>query len=254
MIKSQFIISAALVLGIVRSVCGMPYTGSVDAQRAGLYLVGSYGDFYVYGEPVTANLEASIDPAGPQITFDKYEIVMKPFTTTLTDSFPVGLGNNVTVKTTINFDQIVSDVDNWGPMTLTPESGGVYSITWPSLPTAMTTTVTGSYTVEGPTETKSGTFSKELRPHTATPPARWSLNATDYPSSVTLMNDNTLQWNATYEPYLITETVDALDVSVSMGGRYALFGDTVLSVPEPASLAMLGLGGLALIRRKRHIA
>lgn len=228
-----------------------PFMGSTTADRAGLYFVGTYGDFYIYEQSVCAAVTASVDEASNQISFDRYQIVMQPFVATLTDSFPVSLGDNVVVTTTIYFDEVVSAVDDWGPFDLVPEAGGTFAIAWEDLPAAMTTTVTGSYTVEGPTETRSGSFSKELRPYTARPPDRWSLDASGYPDSMRLVGCNTLQWNATYAPYLIDEFVDNVAVEVSMGGRYARFDDLLITrVPEPATLCLLAVGGLVMIRRR----
>ena len=47
--------------------------------------------------------------------------------------------------------------------------------------------------------------------------------------------------------------IDAVKIDVSGIGGYAIYtdGDYTVLIPEPATMLLLGLGSLAMIRRKR---
>ena len=65
----------------------------------------------------------------------------------------------------------------------------------------------------------------------------WTMDATDYADMVAL-------GNRTGDVYFPADTVDDLSSAV-------LLGEYAVRVPAPASAALLGLGGLAAIRRRR---
>ena len=61
-------------------------------------------------------------------------------------------------------------------------------------------------------------------------------------------------WTQVSVPYVATAADDGDNIQIgfsSPGGGYKFVVDDVHLIPEPATMMMLGLGGLALIRRKR---
>ena len=79
--------------------------------------------------------------------------------------------------------------------------------------------------------------------------ATWSLTCGDSISGLGYNGDNA---NAQQTPYTLTGTADvdgALELTVS--GSWRLNGFEVVAVPEPSTFALVGLAGLALLRRRR---
>lgn len=77
-----------------------------------------------------------------------------------------------------------------------------------------------------------------------------SWNYVGYQWITLLTPPNSGQWTSFVQAFTTPAGAAYAEVKFVMGGWGTLYVDNVSVVPEPASLLMLGLGGLALVRRK----
>ena len=144
-----------------------------------------------------------------------------------------------------------------GPLTLTPGTAGTYVIGQGPYPADWGFSVTGSYTVAGPTQTVSGTFSKPrtiYQYNSTSLYPRWNLDAASYPGTVSLSGEQLVSWNSTDVPYEINTVVDGVGINVYTGGSYYQFLSplTLTPVPEPTPLVFLALTYAAMLLLKRQ--
>lgn len=224
-----------------------------------------------YGGPTTLFLSpdisivVDINDAAPTLTFDTIQIHVPAFSTSNTVTFTTGLGQTTDVTTVINYDPITITANGSQALSLTPTTGGNFTIATPTLAFFPTLALSGNYSVTGPTQSATGSFlTPTLNAGFGVAGFRWNTyNSTGYPNTGQLTGPQmgpTLQrtrWGSFGS--ILDETVDGAHVTASLGNlqlNAVNFGTINLaaSVPEPTSLALFGLGTLWLGARRRRLA
>ena len=235
--------------------------GAVHAGLTGGGTVGLNRD-WAEGEFTTT---VSFDWDAPNMVFGESCIQTPAFHSTGSKTFTVGPGQVKTIDVAIWADSIRLCAGAVGPVSLTPSTLGYYDV---DDPTGLNNGEYGSfqgtailacrYEIAGPTETAQGSFDPaELRLHPGYDMRFYKfthVSTSGYPDQVVLTNPWS-EWGeiglALSEPRQVRHTVDGIDVTVSLGHVELRLAENVTLVPEPATLALLALGGLALLRRKR---
>lgn len=216
--------------------------------------------------------QISVNPSALTLNFDLLSVSTQAAQIVQTQSFTVGFGAAKTVVTTINIDSLNLSFSNLnGSHSLSPASGGVYNISdtfnlqnggnWLvglHLSGGITGSLTGSYTIQGPTQSASGTFTQPILFENnwlqnnsilaSTLPS--GLDTNGYPDQVSFTN--ALSFALHLKPQtsnFVSGTVDG--VAVQTGIQYFALsvpaaGVTLAAVPEPSTYAAIA-GVIALV-------
>lgn len=254
-------IALAVLVGTLqpRSSCGEIYTGLSENNAGAIQVTSTAYDVssmdHVGADMVsTSGWAVSIDWKASTITLQNASLSATGGTLDLVDSFTVGPGQTAEIFTHLSFDSLslfLAESETYG---LVPETNGFYSISrnYSTSLRFRDVMLSGSYEVIGPTETRSGTF--EVTGDVVSPIIdRFNRIDTDsYPHYLTAGYFGSYMFADDLTPGLVVDvTVDGVDVDVALN-FIGFDSNTFRLVPEPATLSLLMLGGLALVRRRRR--
>jgi hypothetical protein len=185
-----------------------------------VYVIGSFGDFFIYDQGgARADIAATVDDAGPSLTYDRQAFFTRPLTRYFQRAFTVGLGKTVDVTLSLTFNRISTAQLNFGPLDLTPTAGAAYDVEYRAYPAAWSYDVSGSYTLTGPTQTASGTFRKTRHIYLNNRNPVWDFDSAGYPDESSLVGRQLMQWTSSDAPQLIDATVDGAHILLTSGGE-----------------------------------
>lgn len=242
----------------------------------------------------SVGFQITVNPTALTLTFDSLQLATAPFTISRTSTITVGFGQTKTFTETYAVNPIRWTLSDSHVETLTPAQDGNYNIvaSFYSPPLVYdiadayisgSALATGTYSIQGPTETVSGSFSQTL---TAAAHLPFSavylptiLDTSNYPHSLDLGAVGDHFWFSFVSGTLpISTTVDGVSIQTGLGSAGSAFNQflqaivytsnstTPISlyqgslapltlVPEPASAALVaGSSGLAVawfFRRRR---
>lgn len=216
---------------------------------------GSYGNDYVwYPQPMTAEVLATIDTLRSEFTYDRLKFTTGQVVVTLSQEFTSPAGQPLQITTTLTFDPASASLTDLGPFNLTEYPGRVYDIAHTGYPDSWSFQATGTYRVEGPTETISGSFSEPrtvfqggLYPH-----AHWDLHTISHPDEYELIPTKLAGFQSVEGQPIVDVTVDGVPIQVDCKGSVFRFDDPLplTRIPEPTTLALLPLAPIAFRRRR----
>ena len=211
--------------------------------------------------PATRNTDVSIDPVGPTSFYHSlsYTLSQQATVTWTVSRLVPGTFDMVPITTTVTIDPVTASKTDLGPQTLL-QSVGTSLFTEPGLVGSGADlfdplTVTGSFSVTGPTETFSDSFSATFDPHSV---SGYRYDVLDFPNTVQVKRHNLgTRWSN--PPFVLFDgTVDGVPWDVELDRIIFDGGDADFStlVPEPSSLVLLGMSTLSLLalawRRRRR--
>jgi hypothetical protein len=210
------------------------------------------------------NLDFSVDPVARSIFFHQAGVEIQPFTSVQTESFlvPGSFTELRTITTTLNFDEITPLATNVGPLSLISNVGTKFEIEdyrGDDRGGFVSTTLTGSFLVQGPTQTFSGPFSI-LLPASGYPyqfgTDHGIVDFANFPGSAAIdLSPRIYTVNFQSFPHyadIFSGTVDGIPLDVKMlRVEVQLAPLMAVAVPEPAACAM-ALIACALIERHRR--
>lgn len=217
---------------------------------------GTYGDTGTNNaDTAELGLSLTLDPDALQLEYNHFKFSSNGFDLSFSKLFNVGLGRNVTITTDIHVDPFTIIADPLRldvPLSLVsvPQPGRFLLAGGPvfAFPNFF---LTGDYTLAGPTETQSGTFSLLFTISSDRGLRNFVLDSNNYPMSIRLLNDGPQA--VLHNGLFGTDfggTVDGVNIAFDFRA-VGLNADpvTLANVPEPASVTMLLLGGLLLFYR-----
>jgi len=239
------------------------FSSSTEYSTFNVRTSGTYGSQTTgVGSLVTAEMLIDFDWSSPTMTFNSFGIQWAgggSWSNSI--DFTAGPGQIETITTTLTFDQAAASADSFQPIVLTPETSGDYSLESGledgrrgSFQAALT--VSGTWEVNGPTESATGSFVTDL---TISPtncfPRFWTLSTADYPDAMQLTGGIIpVQWQETSgSTYEVSTTVDGHLIEVDLYGFNAPFVNNVAlsPVPEPSALLLLAMAGASMLARRR---
>lgn len=233
---------------------------------------GGYAESTTYFLPVTsAGMQASVDAAALTLEYQTFRIQSAATTLSRNVSITSGFGATKNYNLKLNLDPVIYQITDGVPSHgLSAATGGNYTIQNTGnlnyVTAITTTTVTGSYTIVGPTETVTGTFAIPasgtnymIVPDT--------INTSNFPAQLTFSHTNN-QFHTfldflsgasvhltptTNDNYFINTTVDGENVTwgfwrMHFSGNFGTTSPGALAaIPEPGIYAGMSIGALFLV-------
>ena len=204
------------------------------------------------------NCETSVgvtfDWDAPSILFDSVELNFAGGTMLWVGYFTVAPGETTNVTTTVTIEPFSIQAMDVGPLALTPTFGGKYLIednadgTHGGFENLL---LTGSYEVNGPTESKTGTFSTLMPVQADYHFPTYELHTSSYPSSVLLTPHSSGPRFEILPLQIVDVIVDNIPIDLSLSkASFSPNGELYLT-PEPTTLLLLGFGIVMGRRRKK---
>jgi hypothetical protein len=224
---------------------------------------GSYPDKRVQLTP-TLSVDFVLDPVASTIFFPEVKAAAGPFTSVQTENFlvPGSFTERRTITTTLEFDRFEVVATNVGPLALSSNVGTTFDIEeYRSGDRGGFTsaTLTGHYTVQGPTQMYSGAFSVTIsaagRPWFGTDHSIIDVGAFPTHADIDLSPTIYLVNFQDFPLYkdIFNGTVDGVPIDVRMLRVEVQFDRlTADAVPEPATGALALVAGFHLARRRRR--
>lgn len=259
--RYAFLCVGALALSQAASAFGAMTLVGQGADAAGTFnfdTFGTWGDVGPATGQVSRDATVVISTIDSKIAFDRVHFQPQAADASRPRTFTVG-GESRTLTLSIHVDPLVFDLIKPKVSNLTLSSGSVYQASpRVTISDFVSTPVTGSYSITGPTETVSGNFSIALP--TRSGDAFYRVDLTGAPTSATLSPGALTASTTTANGSIFSGTVDGVAVNFGLN-RYFVDVASPLTlaltesnreVPEPSTLAVVGgLAGLTLLRRRR---
>jgi hypothetical protein len=246
------------------------YTGQCPATYITLGVVaGAPGESNAvggnYGNNGTITVNAVLDTATPSLTYQSFVLNITPIVVNIDDNYTVGIGHTVPIHTTITIDSISLSSRNCRLFSLTPGLDGRYKVDHDKLRLDDSFILNGSYSIVGPTQEATKSFSLPYTLPSNTFLFPWfELDTTNYPSTLSTTawkqnpmtyNDQTI--NSAYASQF-NAVVDGASVGINIQWVSIRLDNniTLTSVPEPSTLipSLAGAIGLMVCKwcRPRH--
>lgn len=273
-VVAQLFIVAGNVMGQATT---YSYEGAVSApfNSSIRFILDTTGTFTGYTDQsftlARHGFEVTVDPNALTARFDEFRLTTSGITFNRTEALTVGFGQTKTFNLTLNFDPLLL---RWGENnsvshSLSAGSNGDYKVAGlePGLSAFYASgNLTGSYTIAGPTQTVTGTFSRavQLDPGNSGGFVGDRIGTSGYPGSLTVgsSTDSPTYYVANFVvaggPNFISETVDGVSISTGVYRVYAsgitdassqrlsFSQGELAAIPEPSTYAVIA-GALALI-------
>lgn len=249
---------------------GMAFTyGASQSSGSSSYdFSSSYGNLSVSPSTAPINYLMDFSETYTSVQFSNFVMTSPQLTFTRTASFPVGIGQPLASVTT-TFSMVVTlSVQAYHPTsTIYPGPGGYRLADASSNLYAATVNYSGSYSVAGPTQNKTGNFNSTFNS------SAWS-NIVEYDNVGNTTDDPTITFSGASAPYgisinrmdylfyrggasfgnLISETVDGVNISVAPTDYWLRGGSSLTPtfIPEPSAAAMLAASVIATFGLRRH--
>lgn len=205
-----------------------------------------------------------VDDVNLNLTFDSIRVDVPQTTVSKTTAITVGLGQTVPVTTTVTFNPFTIIYDGTQAQALTAGAGGLFSIASATSLDWLPFSLSGSYTVTGPTEGFSGTFQTPvISPSGGLGLTGWgTFNSNGYPDTAALQSSRFGPSSPRWVNFgdIVDNTVNGAHVTagvsqLSLSGLGGLNGTIALTkaVPEPSAICLL-IAGVSIVgsRRKRR--
>jgi hypothetical protein len=206
------------------------FSATIKGTRQ-IYLMGSFGDFYSDPTPVSLDVSVSLLEDSPSLTYEKLAFSLPEWTWSVRRFLKAGLGNKgPEIELKIESPAVMVSPPSLGPFRVQAGIDALHYVARSDesnktiFPQELAFDFTGKYTLTGPTQAQSGSFSKPrtVYVHNDNPP--WKLDLTSFPKSVSLVSRHLIQWNSLHAPPLIEQTVDGVPIVVTTGGEHWEFG------------------------------
>ena len=247
------LVLAVVLAGGVGVVCANDiYSGSGTPGYFGVGMEGPFAHDNWFPDGCTVSGQAEFNWSEPSMTFQSLTIQSsggetEPFSV----NYTVGPGQSTMITASITLSPFEISLNRPVTLGLTPSTNGNYSVTGGiSINDLNAPMLFGTYTISGPTETVTGLFSSQSSPWLNYPYYPGTLQTNGYPDYLILGNPGSTSsyWTAP----VVNTMVDGVLVELTMGTWTNMGGGDIVfgTVPEPTTLLLFGLGGLAL-RLKR---
>lgn len=242
---------SAVLVG-VKQAPGERYAGQASTGVT-MSINGSYSSMGGNIGTAAVSIDLTLDTDSLTVLYNSVAVSATELSATFTDDFTVGIGETTTITTVIEFDPIVHSAVNFGPLQLTPGTGGLFDIEDGNPAFGNTFLMIGSYRISGPTESKDGVFSLPFNlTDFWTHVPNYRLDANQFPSAITLVH-RPQSWlgysnNSDYQPDF-GDYVDGVPIDVDLRGMWFQSQEDILlsPVPEPSALTLVAFGLLGLL-------
>lgn len=203
-------------------------------------------------------LNTTLNTQTLQLTYNSVSIVTGVATGGLNAIVTTGFGQTSNIVATVNFNPFSYSLSNFGTVSLTPSTGGNFTLG--SFTGIGTLNFSGSYSITDGVNAYNGNFSTPIT-------ASYQVNeynsdilyADQYPASIRIsgIGVSTFRFiNYPSNAILFSQQFGSNNVKVTIETMVVQTGNSVtLSVPEPSTcgLIALGLSGLGLKRRRTRV-
>ena len=251
------------------------YSGPIGSPSIQI-LDGGYAESNTYFVPVaSAGMQVSVDPTALNLQFQTFRFQSNAVTLSRNVAVTAGFGITKNYNIQLALDPITYQIsDNVSSHGLLPTTGGNYDIQDTgnlNYVTAFSTSaITGSYTILGPTETATGSFSM-IPSGTNYMIVPNVVNTNNYPTELVFSHSNNQFYTffdflsgasehltpITNDNYFFNRIVDGENISwgfwrMQFSGTFGTTTPGALApIPEPSTWAVISVGALLVFARRR---